>query len=128
MEAKELRIGNYVKCLSAERQLIGITKRNGHNETSVHYAEFSGLSMAFKLIHLNPIPLTEEWLIKLGFEGNEDYVQELVYEYHSPEHTFQLTHECDHIWLCGNEETHLEIKYVNQLQNLYFALTGRELI
>ena len=30
-------------------------------------------------------------------------------------------------WFLGNEETDLQIKYVHQLQNLYFALTGKEL-
>lgn len=71
-----------------------------------------------------PIPLTEEWLVKFGFE-NEGF------DYWNGPVFFEL---CD----CGNGEWRnsincheyehgIAIKYVHQLQNLYFALTGEEL-
>lgn len=71
-----------------------------------------------------PIPLTEEWLVRFGFE--------------KPAHS----------WICGvfhlsewddfplnwcvamnknNAIIFLKLKYVHQLQNLYFALTNQEL-
>jgi len=97
MKANELRIGNLVMCLGKEVELIGISKWNGNNYTTLHYAEFKGM-IPIQLFHLKPIPLTEEWLLKFGFEkkiGWDDY------EYH--------------------------IEYVHQLQNLYYALKGEEI-
>jgi hypothetical protein len=57
-----------------------------------------------------PIPLTEEWLLKFGFIWHGDI--KILKGY--------LNNYVD-----GNGETHL--KYVHQLQNLYFALTNEEL-
>ena len=67
MKAQELRIGNWVECLSEQRQVLGITKHNGTNETARHYVEFKKI-VPLKLLHIKPIPLTEDWLLKFGFE------------------------------------------------------------
>ena len=77
------------------------------------------------------IPLTEERLIKFGFEtewrgnGNESKID-----------TFSLWkgHGWDHwAFIMGgnNDDTNdfiIELEYVHQLQNLYFALKGTELV
>lgn len=127
MKANELRIGNLVKCLGEERELIGITKHNGSNETALHYAEFKGV-IPIKLFHLKPIPLTEEWLLKFGFndatggwggsQGSERFYEKGIVEIQ--------TYDSDDKWhLKGQFE--VKFKYVHQLQNLYFALCGEEL-
>ena len=78
-----------------------------------------------------PIPLTEEWLLKFGFERIEDEIHgEITWDYQRDIDS----HEC---WAEWNEIGQLEgvmvdcvnrlIKYVHQLQNLYFALTNEEL-
>jgi hypothetical protein len=74
------------------------------------------------------IPLTEEWLLKFGFVVKElaDYVKTdfTVYE----KGKFVIN---DAFWVEFDDfDIRLEYKleYVHQLQNLYFALTGEELI
>ncbi len=76
------------------------------------------------------IPLTEEWLLKLGFEllytGKfrkvYDFAKDLRFGY-SDNHGLKNTPSA--ITFVGNSFSH--IKYVHELQNLYFALTQREL-
>jgi hypothetical protein len=80
---------------------------------------------------LIPIPLTEEWLLKFGFikmykadnkNGYGLYSGEDIY----PFIAIELYH--DGIIFINNGSRRIEhIKYVHQLQNLYFALTGEEL-
>ena len=66
------------------------------------------------------IPLTEEWLLKCGFVENcyqDRFENKFIHV------------ECNKIR--GKTELWIEniphIKYIHQLQNLYFALTGEEL-
>jgi hypothetical protein len=82
-----------------------------------------------ELTELNPIPLTEEWLTKFGFEKDKrsaDYVQ-VYYFGENP-----VTND----WMISLKNTgkgffyrnsHFSVNYVHQLQNLYFALTKEEL-
>ena len=104
MEAKDLRIGNYVVDKFGKTFQI----------KELHYK---------KTVKRKPIPLTEEWLIKFGFDKEEDYyVSVLGYDfgeikiYPSPNGFFFQE---------GVIQQH--IKYVHKLQNLYFALTNKEL-
>ena len=78
------------------------------------------------LIH--PIPLTEEWLLRFGFtitkktkEGNE------IWTFMGDEHKFEIE-QIIGFYLYDNMCFGTEIKHVHQLQNLYFALCGEELI
>ena len=72
-----------------------------------------------------PIPLTEEWLLKFGFKKDtEGYTLGRFEIYH-----FHQKPESDFItaWGYSLSTNEMSIKYVHQLQNLYFALTGTEL-
>ena len=78
--------------------------------------------------HLQPIELTEEWLLKFGFKRVGNYVgigfnPRMSIQFHDGNSA-----ECD-ITQTGQMISfrHGHIKYVHQLQNLYFALTGEEL-
>ena len=109
MKASELRIGNWVKSLT-------------------HGIEYK-IDFIFESPMMNeiqPIPLTEEWLLKFGFKKEGQlYVKDFFGDYigvdaddfsvgtyafgriaHAPQPTLMNVH---------------------QLQNLYFALTGEEL-
>lgn len=80
---------------------------------------------------VNPISLTEEWLIRMGFDKIRDgqmspdiygkyYTRVLVTS------VIELQHDgLDCRWMEGN--TNVPIEFVHQLQNLYFSLTGEEL-
>ncbi len=83
----------------------------------------------------SPIPISEEWLLKFGFKKRESGVCDSFYIGFNP-----VTHDWlfDLVWLKkmmdysyeGNpfyKNGHHEVKYIHQLQNLYFALTQTEL-
>lgn len=74
---------------------------------------------------IKPIPLTEEWLLKFGFEtSNRIDLGELKPCYVIFSLALMIRHNSFFIdWIGGNTE----LKYVHQLQNIYFALTGSEL-
>jgi hypothetical protein len=74
---------------------------------------------------IKPIPLTEEWLIKLGFQYDtityyqQDYTGILIADGDDD--------EFDLFFGSIKNRIFVGIKYVHQLQNLYFALTDKEL-
>ena len=126
MEAKELRIGNLVNygvnvCPIKSIHTESVLK----NEASVYIELNQKLNhYCVKLDEIQPIPLTEEWLVKFGFnEINFSYYFENIELY------FQRSYQ-SYFFKFGfepNEKKAIQIKYVHQLQNLYFALTGEEL-
>lgn len=115
MKANELRIGNYVQYPNLKKPIrVSFIDTTETNTTRTQ-----------------PIPLTEEWLLKFGF--NSDWSKILTKQIEG--NTFELRFDkTDKIIVLdvniNYEETSLEfkhIKYIHQLQNLYFALTGEEL-
>ena len=131
MEARELRIGNLMELPNGE-----ISKVTGFTENGKVWfvREPKHEECALKINQVKPIPLTEEWLLKFGFGemglslgyfykpicGNfsicsEDFIFNINYKRYAVSNVISVD-------LHG-----FEIKYVHQLQNLYFALTGEEL-
>lgn len=161
MEPKDLRIGN----------LIHLSKYIRGMKTP--YGEFRVLTLSLfdfeclpvhvipaqaesfikeEYSQIEPIPLTEDWLLKFGFEKivNETYIN-------GNQFTLQVTGErkssgnidIDETWfdgigdlswlksggvktvcvnvLCRGNYVCNAAKHVHQLQNLFFALTGEEL-
>ena len=102
MEANELRIGNLVQYPS------GVTYK-----VDILYKEYSLLET------WKAIPLTEEWLLKLGFINNELLDKHLIFIWFGDHVGIKGMLGLIKPWSCV---------YVHQLQNLYFALTNNELI
>lgn len=124
MKASELRIGNYIYVPQRKSvEQIGGIEENGRFILKHYVSSFSGIFCA------EPIPLTEEWLVKFGFEydENEDWfvldAESGVSFSHILEGTTLYFGRLESVWV----DVLQEIKYVHQLQNLYFALTGEEL-
>lgn len=112
MKANELRIGNWIKS-----QFGGIQQAVDVMCDGINTLKYEGINYEF----IEPIPLTEEWLLKFGFDKNQDLlVRGLIMRYSFTNQTIELI----------RYETLIdfEIKHVHQLQNLYFALTGEELV
>ena len=123
MKATELRIGNL------------INHDNGHVYWSVdsisnyelditiddHQGDITVCCVIYKSVQ--PIPLTEEWLLKFGFEKDEDNDFYLDASY------FDICYQNKKWYLRQDGELFdlIDIDYVHQFQNLYFALTGEEL-
>ena len=104
MEAKELRIGNYVENDIGDFILI--------DRDTLPFI----VTKWIKCHH--PIPLTEEWLVKFGFEENStSFTNSIAYPC-----IVKLKNQSNCIFYNS-----LQIKHVHQLQNLYFALTNEEL-
>ena len=107
MDVREFRIGNKV-------DLYG-------SIATIEPVDFSGIGIAIK--KGKPIPLTEEWLLKLGFFEDNTYLNIGEVRYYIGEFGTYLDEQ---VW--WNEEIISDhIKYVHQLQNLYHALTNEEL-
>ena len=127
MKANELRLGNYVNHnIENKAYKVETLSVAPNGDVLVLHGYFPHCTLDF----VSPIPLTEEWLIKFGFRKqiNEDDVP--YYFSNQPMHIGAkrfsgLYENGDCFGLLGNG---LNIKYVHQLQNLYFALTGEELV
>lgn len=103
----ELRMGNYI--LSPDTGNPVKVELN-HLKCILDNQLFNGKSYS-------PIELTEEWLLNLGFRKSfrgKWQKDELAYDIYGG----------NGLYMHG---VTLEIKYVHQLQNLYFSLTGKEL-
>ena len=117
MKANELRIGNYVTLLGKITKVSPIMIAEEYQ---------SGLCSSD---YLEDIPLTEKWLLKFGFDlirNNKDsgYKQ---YENYTNGFTIMFSIEVNEQPVCWVESIGLDVMFVHQLQNLYFALTGKEL-
>jgi hypothetical protein len=77
---------------------------------------------------IEPIPLTEEWLLRFGFIRDNKEILSLK----ENENEFIFFLEGNHVIIDKQQGQQLsgisiDCEYVHQLQNLYFALTGKEL-
>jgi hypothetical protein len=109
MEAKELRIGNYVDW-NGEKAIISQLL-----EKDVCFK--CGEDCLYE--DINPIKLTEEWLLKFGYWKLDNKDIHFVTKGH-------IIWKCNNLLMC--DKNGLIIKSVHQLQNLYFALNREELI
>jgi hypothetical protein len=116
MKASELRIGNKFYLPNSE---IG----------TISYHEIRLLVVSLEKPNYKPIPLTEEWLLKFGFEINRQTKEENnIWRCYSEEGFFEVEQIGSSFFLDDNHCYGTKINYVHQLQNLYFALTGEELV
>ncbi len=117
LRAKDLRIGN----------LVDMKYKNfiaeGHHWTTNYIKMADLMEMEAYPECYKPIPLSEQWLIDFGFK----LYQNTRYLKHN---NFDLSCSKDgQKWGLNRkyETIPIFIKYVHQLQNLFFALTGEEL-
>ena len=110
IQANEIRVGNLVnvKIVTSTKWTI---KTIGCQDIVRIFEEIG-------VFEYDPIPLTEEWLVKLGY--NKCSIRHNHYVIKG--HTIWL---CQEMFLC--DKNGIIIKHVHQLQNLYFALTNTEL-
>jgi len=111
MKSTDLRIGNYIYNNEGE-----ITK------VALLGADLVMVDDSKKVIEKNcaPIPLTEDWLLRFGFESSGDD------GYNTDWNNGNIT-IVEGVDYFIEDKTGVNIEYVHQLQNLYYALTGAEL-
>ena len=113
MKSNELRVGNWVNYWGDNIKFDEIDLSDLFNPSIDIYET-----------DLEPIELTEEILLKCGFEKREDGDYNL-FKYSEVDIVICSdfsSWKCDGINFSVNY-----IKYLHQLQNLYFALTNKEL-
>ena len=153
MKANELRIGNLITIdnsvywlklrdipliVTHIGQTMNIKGESSHSvgcehinqKTNTYYETYSQF-----IENIKPIPLTEEWLLRFGFEkGNKVYKDAFSINLLKTDLYLRKCYYGGYYW-GFNLENKLDcefndaksVKYVHQLQNLYFALTGEEL-
>jgi hypothetical protein len=120
MKANELRVGNWVNDeLYGDFQIVGLINFKDGNQSAYKSLEYYPQSQDTD--KLNPIPLTEEWLLKFGFE--KTFITKIHCNFNKG--TFSLLKRDNHIQIWYEN---INVQYVHQLQNLYFAITNEELI
>jgi len=140
MNANELRLGNYIQDTNYPERVCRVFRLTQGNDFNItyHYDRVCECSYANERKEsLQPIPLTEEWLIKFGFEyylftkadddgiyrdkkiANKEYFKHPKL---SEKIIFYLPY-CNLNYYIGSTT----IKYVHQLQNVFFALCDEEL-
>ena len=115
MKAKELRIGNWVEIQGLESKII-LVDTEGCICENEYCEDFENNNITQ---NLQPIPLTEEWLVKFGFEYSDLNGDSGLWKIPP----FQIYGKYNQFIY----DYRLDVNYVHQLQNLYFALTGEEL-
>jgi len=124
LKASELRIGNYVNVPNYKQCPFRIDAFEHCSEKFIKVAQevklngFEVHPLTWYGADLEPIPLTEEWLFKFGFEFTNGYGFKIFGNWLQKE---------DDVYFYNVNGNFIQIDYVHQLQNLYFALTGKEL-
>lgn len=127
MEATELRIGNWF------RQTVGVVsppnyEKHEYQWTLNHFTYLENGSKGFSLEHVEGIPITDEWLLKLGFVKNgrdfikiwDDIEEFLIFDYGS-------VNGGDKGFVTNNDFSIKRLQFIHQLQNRYLDSTGEEL-
>lgn len=139
MDKRELRIGNYIAYCDMD-----IYKVVGFDDFGIDFND-DGEIIYDGYENFEPIPLTEEWLIKFGFkllrkDEFNDYTQ-IVYgksiipgdEEHPEKLVIYLPfNKCEIGEYNPRDDDYsyvlnIDIDHVHQLQNLFYALTKTEL-
>ena len=114
IDPNELRLGNLVRVSDRTLQVVGVGK---------HHIGLQGL---IPIEEIDPIPITPEWLERMGIYWD-------IYWQGRTDGNWVITEGNEHgNWRIAygkrrNDIIMWNLKYVHQLQNLYFALTGEEL-
>lgn len=146
MKANELRIGNYVSLATNNDDefnlynFLIVEDIGKDNLTCI----FNNDELEMYYEDIEPILITEEWVLNFGFEkvnGSDCYFKlQIQKELGGGNPEFDIWVDFGEedvdgrlpmvIQIVGGDSEWLrtDIKYIHQLQNLYFALTGKELI
>jgi hypothetical protein len=127
MKANELRLGNLILKNNEIHEISSLFFVDLHDGTIRENYNNSYI--------IEPIPLTEEWLLKFGFKKNEipTALKEFyIVNYQLENFVVYLLEKSFEIELINKNKDQFNLfinpkKQVHILQNLYFALTNNEL-
>lgn len=126
MTARELKIGNYLHYDGKVTEITGI-----HPKGNMLFTDWPSSNWK-EIERFSPILITKKWLVKFGAKKNIADIYEIsgtVFDlfkvFLNPVEVTIGVDSSDKKVYIQREIEH--IRYVHQLQNLYFALTGEEL-
>lgn len=135
MKASELRIGNLIR-LNREMEWSNplsekTVKIESISTQGINYSNYPEMGVCWDTLDdkFVGIPLTEEWLLKFGFQY-QDETKILFIQVGNLLHIEFEDMDCSitpTTWSGSSILPWMDIEYVHQLQNLYYALTGTEL-
>lgn len=143
MNAKELRISNMV---FDENKNIAVINGFSPFGNSTRCDEEEGCYLLFDIIYqdgtisknwtcdikdMQPIPITEYWLLKFGFDScGDDLNTWRLKSTAFSGYLFEIELNGPRYFkVCGLLVNHYQkIQFIHQLQNLFSALTGREIV
>jgi hypothetical protein len=117
IDSKDLRIGNLVYY---GEEVISV-KTIGDLFTGINEWHDMGMWGSLRYENIQPIELTEEWLLRFGFEKVEFHIPD---KYDNGKLRIKKDNRGFWIIACYN---FILITSVSQLQNIYYFLTGQEL-
>lgn len=140
INANELRIGNYVDFYGNHIRVWSILsptpQREKRYDGKCILEIGSPDSFNVPIDEVNPVALTEELLLRCGFEVKIEH--DVCKRYYIGENPITKDWYVSLVWIIEPKSAGMPdypfysngghvIKYLHQLQNLYFALTGEEL-
>jgi hypothetical protein len=128
MNASELRIGNYVEYFKSVKAVVSVNREGG--TWMIGAADHKGDLTKVRNVEdgFNGIPITEEWLRKFGIKKDVGFHEHLYAVKAEGYWGIYVDVQRHNLIIEGGEWSHeAPCRYVHQLQNLYFALTGEEL-
>lgn len=126
MKANELRIGNIINAYGYDV----FVKKIENDSVSFDCNSDQGRPVYDDIFieDANHVPLTEEWLVKLGLNRYaKDNWGNFRYKFSDDRYEIRKQHNDTELQVLFEGNGLVWVKYVHQLQNLYFALTGEEL-
>lgn len=134
MKAEELRIGNYVKIDEGIGKVAFIMDKNFCNEYAnddynITIEMEDGTFREEEESKVEGIPLTEEVLLTCGFEyiNSDNKEAGLISPADELGNRFRIIHFDNYFRMILKPWYYLPIKYVHELQNLFFIIARKDL-
>jgi hypothetical protein len=128
MKASELRLGNLVEYKNQYINVSGIGPFGIQSEGKEYL-----IIAKFSTPDIQPIPLTEEWVLKFGFKKYVSDDIDMDIDFQISFHKKSSEGLIVQLFMDSNgviffNHSGISLYSIHHLQNLYFALTGEELI
>lgn len=132
IEPNEIRIGSIIIQMGIDYYSAGYKIHDSTDDEIIQVTKENILEVIDNYNEYSSIPLTEEWLVKLGFKECDYDLEKGYIKYNRQTSDYGCEYKASNFWIVPTSDDDyyripVDIKYVHQLQNLFFALTGTEL-
>lgn len=134
MKAEELRIGNYVKIDAGIGKVVSLMSNTFCNECAnddynITIEMDNGTFREEEETKVEGIPLTEEILLNCGFEyiNPDNKAAGFISMNYGNGNRCRIAFLNNHFKMPLNTWNYISIKYIHELQNLYFTIANKEL-